>query len=280
MTPASSIDRGDTTIAVAGDWHGNTRWAVAALDGLGAVGPKIRTLLHVGDFGLFRDVRSGEFLDAVEVAAARNDIVIWVTDGNHEDHHWRLALQSTSNGQPSAIRPHIMLLPRGYRWSHAGRTFLSLGGAPSVDAQWRTAGKDWWPEEFISMPDAMRSVEGGAVDVMVAHDAPNPATPKVDRIRASNPHGFPDEAIRYAAAGAGVITAVFEEVRPKVFFHGHYHVTDYLVTSTGQEIVSLNCDGFEGNLATLDLSTLEVLRVVFLGPRRVRQQTELTDYWS
>lgn len=246
------IDQGDTTIAVAGDWHGNEAWAVNTIRQIAAAG--IRTVLHVGDFGLFRTPYSKRYLNTLEALCAELDVRIVITDGNHEDHDWRLELEAVNFGNPALIRPHIWLLPRGYRWTHAGRTFLSFGGAPSIDFMFRPA-HSWWASEVVTELDVERAIAGGHVDVMIAHDAPEPATPKVDQIRASNPMGWPWKALAYAATGTHAMTRVYNGVLPKLFLHGHYHVNSSAVID-GRTIISLNQDGKWGNVVFLDLNDM------------------------
>jgi hypothetical protein len=107
-------------------------------------------------------------------ACADHGVDIWITPGNHED--WgRLTTMWASPenvGQPLQLTDHVRVLPRGCRFELGGRSFVSLGGAPSVDLDRRTVGKDWWAEEAITPEDVELVVEGGHADVMLAHDAP------------------------------------------------------------------------------------------------------------
>lgn len=49
---------------------------------------------------------------------------------------------------PVSLSDHVTVLPRGHRWEIAGRSFVSLGGAPSVDylQPFRHQGESWWAE--------------------------------------------------------------------------------------------------------------------------------------
>ncbi|MFT4011382.1 MAG: hypothetical protein QM655_15205, partial [Nocardioidaceae bacterium] len=56
----------------------------------------------------------------------------------------------------------------------------------------------------------------------------------------------------------------FLGVAPRLFAHGHYHLTDQTTTTLpGRDydtrIWSLNCDGVAGNLRYLDLATLDAV---------------------
>ena len=68
----------DERVLVAGDWNGDANWLRTALERLRGVS---RTLLHVGDFGLWED-----FLSQVDECAEQSGIDrMLVTPGNHED---------------------------------------------------------------------------------------------------------------------------------------------------------------------------------------------------
>lgn len=252
---APPIDQGDTRIAFAGDWHASTNWVKFAIPVIAAAG--VTTILHVGDFGFFRSsLAASYYLDTVEALCVEFGVTIWVTDGNHEDHAWRLELEQEYRGRPAPLRPHVWLLPRNHRWTHAGRTFLSFGGAPSVDYANRFPGKDWWAEEVVTEQQVDEAIAGGRVDVMVAHDAPNPATTQVDLIRASNRGGWPVKALAYAAEGEWKITRAYEAVQPRLFVHGHYHEDDAQTFDDGRQIVSLDRDFYAGNVIITDLTDL------------------------
>ena len=53
-----------------------------------------------------------------------------------------------------------------------GLTVGALGGAYSVDQEYRTAGKDWWPNEEPTTSEARKLMNGGPVDVLITHDVP------------------------------------------------------------------------------------------------------------
>ncbi|MEP9384617.1 metallophosphoesterase [Nocardioides sp. KR10-350] len=259
-----------TTIAFAGDWHGNQPFARERI--LNVADRGVSTVLHVGDFGIWPGRTGKRFLMGVESSCARYGVHILVTPGNHEDHgrleqRWdnQRAQSDGAPLQPIALTEHITVLPRGYRWQIDGRSFVSLGGAPSVDKHLRSQGTDWWVEEQITEDDVERVAAGGYADVMVTHDSPDVpyAVPQVAQIIATNPQGWPDDSLRYAAVGRARMHQAFEAVAPRLFVHGHYHVrgeatvrvpdadhdTHVWALASDQERV--------GNLRYLDLATLD-----------------------
>jgi hypothetical protein len=264
-------------VAVAGDWHVNTQWACHAVNVVADAG--LTTILHLGDFAIWPGRTGLGFRKAVSEVCARRGVTIYVTPGNHEDWDQITAEPLTDLGDgigPFAwFTEQIAVLPRGHRFSIVGsggveRTFLSLGGAPSIDYQWRRIGSDWWINEAITDDDVARvtaeSEAAGPVDVMLTHDAPEPLAPTLQRIVDNNPGGYPIKAVYYAAVGRERLTRAFDAARPSLLFHGHYHMREgdvVLGAASGPDpftarIESLNMDGESGNLVALDIATLAV----------------------
>jgi len=100
-------------------------------------------------------------------------------------------------GKAYKIRKNVYYLKRGEIFEIDGLTFLALGGAMSHDKdpgwveypesmtssggrEWnkgRTEGKDWWPEEILSIADfenACRNLDrvGWKVDHVITHTCP------------------------------------------------------------------------------------------------------------
>ena len=75
-------------IIVAGDWHGNTAWALDVIGRAGELlaGEEHRVILHLGDFGLWPGDDGHEYICDVALALAEADASLWFVDGNHEDH--------------------------------------------------------------------------------------------------------------------------------------------------------------------------------------------------
>lgn len=255
MTEAREIEDYRTVIGFAGDWHGDLSWAERAISLFASEG--ISTVHHVGDFGAWRDRSGDKYLFRLNRLCRRVGVELYVTPGNHEDWDLLDALFVEHGNAPAPLAEHIHLLPRGYRWTHGERSFLSLGGAPSVDFLERREGRDWWPGEAITSDVVDIVAAQGHADILITHDAPVPATDAVDRVRASS--RWPAAAQLYADAGARLLTDAYRAVAPQLLFHGHYHVQDERTNPyTGQHIISLDMERTAGNLTTLDLDTLEV----------------------
>lgn len=259
--PLAALDRiGNSRVALAGDWHGNLSHAVGSIQRLGRMG--IRTLLHLGDFSLWPGDHGARFIRRVAQECDEHDLTIYVTDGNHEDHA-RLELIEPVDGV-RWITDRIGYFERGHRWNWDNTEFVSLGGAPSVNRADLTEGRDWWPGEQITDTDVAKALAGVMPDVMLTHDAPEPATRAVEGIIRNNPQGWPKEALEYAAEGRARLSNAFKHLRPRLLVHGHHHVVDRATVwipgahDHATEIVSLGCDGMGGNIATLDIRTLQM----------------------
>lgn len=264
-TPTPAVDLTTSTVAFAGDWHGDTQWGTARLMSWGERG--IRVVLHVGDLGIWPGPPGKKFLTSLHNALARYGMVLMVTPGNHED--WpRIDAKKPEDrgdgwGSVKWLTAHIAVLPRAHRFAlrtPAGtlRTFVSLGGAPSVDFDWRTPGRNWFPTEAITDADVAATINGGHADIMLAHDSPDAphAIAGVQDILRSNPMGFSQRGLDYATEGRQRMHQAFEAVAPALFVHGHYHVTGERLTDVhgrACRVVGLHQQRHSGNVMLVDL---------------------------
>lgn len=255
------ISANESHVGAAGDWHGDTRWALHSLKVFSQ--HRIRTILHVGDFGLWPGESGASFLRKVDRKLADLGQTLLVTEGNHEWYDKLDQIEPSADGL-KRVTPRIIFLPRGFRWTWHGWNFMSLGGAPSVDFDQRKRGVSWWPQEAITMGDIYRIREGveerGTVDVMITHDAPKNVI-AIDEAIAGNPYGFSEKGLQYAAEGRELLHAAWEMAQPELLIHGHYHIpVDEVVEGEGfsSRIVGLDREFRKGNLMSLALDDLTV----------------------
>jgi Icc-related predicted phosphoesterase len=247
----------EKVIGVAGDWHGNTEWAMNALRKFAA--RDIHTVLHVGDFGIWPGESGANYIRKVQKIAAQLDITLYVTPGNHEDYVRIEATEIAADGFQH-YRENILLAPRGHRWEWHGRSFVSLGGANSIDREHRSVGINWWPEEQISLGDVYRSIEGGHADIMITHEAPR----GVQVLRhGESDHGWSGAGLAYARLSSDVIRQAVDHIKPDILFHGHYHwfhdthatLYDGLDHYTTQ-VIGLDKDENDNNIGMFNLETM------------------------
>lgn len=73
-------------------------------------------------------------------------------DGNHENHKLlnSFPVESWHGGLVHRIRPSVIHLMRGQVYEIGGKTFFTMGGADSVDKEYRIEDCSWWKEELPS----------------------------------------------------------------------------------------------------------------------------------
>lgn len=244
-------------VAFAGDWHADTRYAARAIHWAAKQGTQV--VVHTGDFG-YRFTPG--FLAELDRAAERAGLVVMFVDGNHEDFDFLLA-QPVSDDGVRRLTSRVWHLPRGLRWRWSDLTFLALGGATSLDREWRVPGAEWWYQEALRPSDVESALRGGLVDVMITHDSPAgvqvPGT-------AGNPLGFPQQALDEAYLHRRALADVVEAVRPGWLWHGHFHVryTAELTLPDGTvcQVRGLGMNGseFADNMDVVNLAELGVSR--------------------
>lgn len=131
---------------------------------------KPELVLACGDFGYWprfvnRRDKLGHVVKMTGPKAGKAKIHF--CDGNHEDH---ASLKNAPlDGQ---LWPNVFYQRRGSTITLPdGRVVLFMGGAESVDKQYRTEGKDWFPEESITQAD-IDAIPTGKIDIIVSHTCP------------------------------------------------------------------------------------------------------------
>lgn len=263
----------ESHVVLAGDWHGNVEWIGKAIPAIAREASGVGTILHAGDFGIWASVSGRKYLDAVDFWCNRAGISrVLVTPGNHEDWNWLDIEFNRQPGQPVALSSVVEVLPRGYRFEIGERTFASFGGAASVDFGMRTSGVDWFGSELPTEQDVAHAISGGPSDVLVTHETIDGGTSASEAVLRSNPMQWSQEALAYSRQSRALVTEVWDGLAPKLLFHGHMHVADEIALSSGQQVISLGCDGQARNLALLELSTLSWHWLQGpSNPRRVRR---------
>lgn len=262
-----------TRVVAVGDLHGNYRWAIPMI----GRSPELflpgqrRIFLQFGDFGVWPGDTT--YLTLLTDALVRQDAELWFLPGNHEEWPKLLRAQEGWDGKaPIEYRRRIYYLPRNYRWTWHGRTWLALGGAVSMDRSglvirrdehgqkvkvpYRTEGQDWWPEEAITDEEFQAAIDGGPADVMATHACPAGV---VHSFEGRTPSWFsPVDAAR-AHVHDTQLQSVVNAVRPRHLIHGHLHMLYQRTTEFGYgpcEVTGLHCDGEDGNYIPLDIDTM------------------------
>lgn len=259
------------SVGVAGDWHSAQIWGELALDQFAAIG--VTKILHVGDFGFWPTQRGQDFINGIQRTLDANGQTLYVTLGNHEDYvkiNTFVPHPEMEGFVYSPDYPNILVATRGARWEWEGVSFVSLGGAASIDYEGRTEGINWWAEERITLGDVYRTIEGGHADVMIAHDAATGVN--LFGSHREERSSWSQKALAYADQSRGMMRQAVDGVKPDFFFHGHYHY--YLDTQVhfndgledySYRNVSLGKDGQANNLAVLNLTDMSVAMLPMPG---------------
>jgi hypothetical protein len=122
----------------------------------------------------------------------------------------------TVSGQPVTACSTGPTVARVWEWCSV--RFGALGGAVSIDQEWRTEEISWWATEEITDLEVNSLIERAGphgVDVLLTHDAP--LLP--DGI---SPLANPEKRVACDRSLNQVLRAV-DAVDPQVLLHGHYH---------------------------------------------------------
>ena len=101
---------------------------------------------------------------------------------------------------------------------------MFIGGAWSIDYEYRQAGTDWWPDEELSYEELDRMISIYEVvepEIMITHDCPTIAAYEMFVKHGKTLAGTTQHKTRTAEA----FQAMFEIHQPKFWFFGHWHQT-------------------------------------------------------
>jgi Calcineurin-like phosphoesterase len=237
-------------LMLAGDWHGNAFWARRVI--AHAASLDVDTILQLGDFGYWvDDPETDAYLAAVDDELRTAGIRLFWLDGNHEDHTRRAEW-----GDPARY-PNLTYLPRGFRWNWWGRTWMSVGGATSVDKRLRVEGESWWPGEELTDADVEHAMREGDVDVIVSHDCPRGVDiPGVGPDTKSGVRGnWPPDILEGAQRHRDKLAQICRATQPSRLFHGHYHI-GYTGTLDCGAVKTTEVVGLADDRSTINESTL------------------------
>lgn len=254
-------------ILLAGDTHGNLQSAKYLINI--AIENDCEAIVQLGDFGYWEHQASGiYFLDYIE----SRKLPWFFVDGNHENHtllrrrymdqkdvgrdtasvEEQLNFVHSKKGpwRPSktergfyAVRNNIFYIPRGTVWEWNSVRFAALGGAFSIDINWRKPGVSWWPEETIENEEVEKLKDVGKVDIFLSHDIPASFNIQKEFFAQNKNYFKSDDRTK---ANKKQLQKAVEYTRPNYLFHGHYHIRyDSWMTLADNhviEITGLDCD--------------------------------------
>ena len=136
-------------------------------------------VIILGDFGFVWD--GGKSDTWWQNWLTKKNFTTLFIDGNHDNHEliWSYPEVEMFGDKVREITPSIFYLQRGHVYTIEEHTFLTIGGAESIDRIYRTEGVNWWATEKIEPVDvsdalinAEDKTETGYVDYVLTHCAP------------------------------------------------------------------------------------------------------------
>jgi hypothetical protein len=239
---------------ICGDWHGDVRHVRKVIRLAERKG--IKTIMQVGDFGMWTHEPDGvTYLDVMNEECRKFGIKVYFVAGNHEnwDHlNWIEQNNPKTYAGLTIVRSHIRYTGRVKRWGMAGKMFQAVGGAVSIDKAYRTLGKSWWAQEAVPV-GVVKDLEksGMQSDYLLTHDSPTCA-----------PFGFRLKNDPDSQMHRELMNRIGRVVKPKRWFHGHYHtwMEDYsfMHQSGYSSVFGLDMNGTFYHYVILDTATNSV----------------------
>lgn len=138
-----------------------------------------------GDFGLTWD-KSKVTKANLKLLEGRNFTTLWI-DGNHENFDLlkEYDVEEWNGGKVQKISNSVIHLMRGQIYNICGKTIFTMGGAASIDKDYRIPSISWWPEEVPSykeISDGLNNLEKAnwKVDYIITHDCSNSILKKLN----------------------------------------------------------------------------------------------------
>jgi len=199
---------------VIGDIHGN--WSPVNIL-LNKKHEEVECILQCGDFGYWPKFHGRTYITPLgyrrtedNYGLKNHNIPVYFCDGNHEDHaslrKWNDKIWMDKN---------VHYMKRGSILTLGdGRVVLFIGGARSIDKEYRLAGHDWFPEESITEGE-LYGLPDIDVDIVISHTAPESFPITYERVGIDTT-GFKD-------SNRDKLEYVLNLYKPKLWFCGHFH---------------------------------------------------------
>lgn len=180
---------------IIGDVHGKMGQYLAILDHAKIKG--IERSIQVGDFGI------GFQPNPVELYDVHNH---WFIRGNHDS--------------PMGCRDEPNYIPDGTFWEK--ESIMFVGGAVSIDKEYRTPGVSWWEDEELSMEELYNIYDKYVMTkprVMITHETPEFIA---DQVMAS----VSRTKYEISSRTRQCFQSMFESSghKPDEWYFGHWHV--------------------------------------------------------
>lgn len=220
-------------IYLTGDLHGNPSKLDLFHEKTGKNLTRDDYMIILGDFGMIwsTDMQYGYFADMIRIHEYFEQKYPWTTlfiDGNHENfvHLKQFRKKKWNGGQVSMLTEHCLWLRRGNIYTINGHTFLTIGGAYSVDKAWRTPLVSWWKDEAITRRDINTAKKNLAlydnkIDYILTHCAPTSVHQIIARQEKYSDY---NHGCKPDSKNEALLQEINDLVDFKQWYFGHYHI--------------------------------------------------------
>lgn len=131
-----------------------------------------------------------------------------------------------NHDNPSYCLGHSQFIPDGTIKRYGlENTVMFVGGALSIDREWRTEGYDWWPDEELSIEALYKMYDKYMLEkprIMVTHDCPEVVAHQLFGIDGKLKFNFPSRTRQ-------ALQSMFEGFQPEMWIFGHWHESKDIV---------------------------------------------------
>lgn len=127
-------------------------------------------IIVLGDMGLLWRHDRKDADNFIKFFEKNYNFNLYFVEGNHDNYKLLKLLKEDENGM-GYISEHIRHLKRGREYIIENKSFLTIGGADSIDKFRRTEGLNWWKEEAITQED-IEKIEKKYYDYVLSHTCP------------------------------------------------------------------------------------------------------------
>ncbi len=242
-------------IIVTGDLHRD--YDIKKLDEIASISNPPSIVLIAGDFGgiwnqiskeddriIMLHQKDLDFIDSL----SKYPFKIISCLGNHENYDVinQLPRVNAYGGKIIRLSDNVELLDRGYVYELEGYTFLSVGGAMSMDRRYRIEHKSYWAEETITEADIIKAISSlkkvnNKVDFVLTHTCPSSVLEKELSLSKKENHDYISK-IKFALENDPSVK-LLESLKQKISFSewyfGHFHVDRDFVSEYGAKYCCL-----------------------------------------
>lgn len=175
-------------------------------------------VIVAGDFGGCWDEKNLKFTE--EIMKTLPFTLLFI-DGNHENFNIlnSYKIEEWNGGKVHKLFDDVIHLMRGEIFNIEGKTFLTIGGAESIDKGLRIENISWWKDETIKESDIQNALNNlkkvnNKVDYVITHTMPQNFLMYPPFI--TKTYGVGKESER-------MLDIILNNIEYKAWFFGHWH---------------------------------------------------------